>query len=407
MPIESHIDPKLLSSIIELIILFAIIFFILRILFTCYVKTPQYTSKIISGFGGDFKRTTHAGFAWKLPSPFERVVYTADLTLQVTDFDVNIKTKDDNFVDLPVQIHYEIFDPIKSARLPDLAKRKQVMQTLAQNVIRGHFAEGDLQKIYTSRNEMAELVRSELQKNMEDYGLIVRDVVVENPKLPIELQTSMQGVVIADRKLEAARKNAEANKVTVVAQAEGEQALLTAKAAGEKARLLAQAEGEGAIRVAQAEAEKKARLALGEGVAGEQIAIAKGFHESVESMTAGGITATEAVSYLMMTNRMQYNKQNIEVLAQAYGKIDNAVLFADIQNPAGMLADGAHGSETLGTYGRCEDFVTPDHRRRSIAPDRDGKWHDATARGRAMEGVKPSKTVAGLPGDTGVVVIAK
>jgi len=335
---EFHLD--ILNYIKPIFFVYAVIFILIVLfLLTSYVKTPQYTSKIIAGFGGNFIRTTRAGLSWKLPAPFERVVYMADLTLQVTDFDVNIKTKDDNFVDLPVQIHYEIADAIKSARLPDLAKRKQVMQTLAQNVIRGHFAEGDLQKIYTSRNEMAELVRSELQKNMEDYGLIVRDVVVENPRLPEDLQTSMQNVVIADRKLEAARKNAEANKVTIVAQAEGEQALLTAKAAGEKARLLAQAEGEGAIRIAQAEAEKKARLALGEGVAGEQVAIARGFHESVESMTAGGITAIEAVNYLMMTNRMQYNKQNIETLAAAYGKIRNAVLFADIQNPAGMLGD--------------------------------------------------------------------
>ena len=307
-----YLDTKTIIIVVAALI-------VLRLLFTCFVLTPQYTSNVVAGFGGEFKRTTGAGFSWKWPSPLERVAYRADLTLQVTDFDVNIKTKDDNFVDLPVQIHYEIADAIKSARLPDLAKRRQVMQTLAQNVIRGHFAEGDLQKIYTSRNEMAELVRSELQKNMEDYGLIVRDVVVENPKLPEELQISMQSVVIADRKLEAARKNAEANKVTIIAQAEGEQALLTAKAAGEKARLLAQAEGEGAIRVAQAEAEKKARLALGEGVAGEQVAIAKGFHESIESMARGGLSAEAAMGYLMATNRLQYNKQNIEALAIAYG----------------------------------------------------------------------------------------
>ncbi|MDR3494006.1 MAG: SPFH domain-containing protein [Ancalomicrobiaceae bacterium] len=332
MDFPAYLDTKTIVIVVVALV-------VLRILVTCFVLTPQYTSKIIAGFGGEFKRTTDAGFSWKLPSPLERVAYRADLTLQVTDFDVNIKTKDDNFVDLPVQIHYEIADAIKSARLPDLAKRKQVMQTLAQNVIRGHFAEGDLQKIYTSRNEMAELVRSELQKNMTDYGLTIRDVVVENPKLPTELQSSMQNVIIADRKLEAARKNAEANKVTIVAQAEGEQALLTAKAAGEKARLLAQAEGEGAIRVAQAEAEKKARLALGEGVAGEQMAIAKGFHDSIESMTQGGVTAEAAMGYLMATNRLQYNKQNIESLATAYGKIDNALLFADIQNPAGLLGD--------------------------------------------------------------------
>jgi regulator of protease activity HflC (stomatin/prohibitin superfamily) len=127
-------------------------------------------------------------------------------------------------------------------------------------------------------------VQGELAKSMADYGLQIRDVVVDNPKLPQELQDAMQGVVIADRKMEAARKNAEATNVTMIAQAEGEQALLTAQAQGEKVRLLAKAEGEGAIRVAQAEAEKRARLLLGEGVGGEQIAIAEGFEKSVENM---------------------------------------------------------------------------------------------------------------------------
>ena len=164
------------------------------------------------------------------------------------------------------------------------------MQALAQNVIRSHFAEGDLQRIFASRTEMAITVQNELAKSMLDYGLFIRDVVVDNPKLPMELRDSMQGVVIADRKMEAAKKNAEAVKVTMVAQAEGEQALLTAKALGEKARLMAQAEGEGAIRVAQAQAEKTARLLLGEGVGGEQMAIAEGFEKSVENMKKAGIS---------------------------------------------------------------------------------------------------------------------
>jgi len=247
-------------SLLTSLLTFSIIW-LLVLLKLSYVKTPQYKSKIIAGFGGEFRRSTNAGLSWKVPF-LERVVYEVDLTLQTSEFDVNIKTQNDNFIDVPVQIHYEITDPIKSARLPDLEKRKSVMQALAQNVIRSHFAEGDLQRIFTSRTEMADNVQKELAKNMSDYGLYIRDVVVDNFKLPTELKDSMQGVVIADRKMEAARKNAEAVKATRVAQAEGEQALLTAKALGEKARLMAQAEGEGAIRIAQAQAEKTARLLL-------------------------------------------------------------------------------------------------------------------------------------------------
>jgi regulator of protease activity HflC (stomatin/prohibitin superfamily) len=308
-----------------------------------YVKTPQYKSKIIGGFGGEFKRSTEAGLSWKTPI-LERVVDEVDLTLQASEFDVNIKTQNDNFIDVPVQIHYEIADPIKSARLPE-GRRKSVMQALAQNVIRSHFAEGDLQRIFASRTEMAINVQKELAKSMLDYGLLIRDVVVDNPKLPVELRDSMQGVVIADRKMEAAKKNAEAVKVTMVAQAEGEQALLTAKALGEKARLMAQAEGEGAIRVAQAQAEKTARLLLGEGVSGEQMAIAEGFEKSVENMKKAGITGREAMDYLMQTNTLQYGKQNIEAISTAYSRIPNALLIADVLNPSQYVGKGNIVSE--------------------------------------------------------------
>lgn len=318
------------------------------------VLTPQYRSKVIAGLGGEFKRATQAGLSWKIPI-FERVVYEVDLTLQVSEFDVNIKTQNDNFIDVPVQIHYEIADPMKSARLPNLERRKSVMQALAQNVIRSHFAEGDLQRIFTSRTEMAVNVQRELAKSMADYGLQIRDVVVDNPKLPQELQDAMQGVVIADRKMEAARKNAEATKVTMIAQAEGEQALLTAQAQGEKVRLLAKAEGEGAIRVAQAEAEKRARLLLGEGVGGEQIAIAEGFEKSVENMKKTGITGQEAMDYLMQTNMLQYGKQNIEAISNAYARIPNALLIADVLNPNSVSPSSSIGVEgPAGTSGSRE-----------------------------------------------------
>ncbi|HTJ02440.1 MAG TPA: SPFH domain-containing protein [Methylovirgula sp.] len=306
----------------------------LRVIFSCYLRTPQYKSKVVAGFGGQFKRATQAGGSWKLPVPFEKVAYTADLTLQITDFQVNVKTKDDNFIDLPIEIHYEITDPIKAARLPDVDRRKQVMQNLAQNVIRSHYADGDIQAVYTSRNRMAEEVRNELQKNMEDYGLTIRDVLVENPILPPDLQRALQSVVIADRNLEASRKTAEAEKVKLVAKAEGEQALLTAQANGERARLLAQAEGEGAIAVAKAKAEKEARTLLGEGVANEQRAVAQGFHDSVEKMTSAGITADQATAFINLTNNRQLERQVAEAYAKAYGAMRNAVLFADIPNHA-------------------------------------------------------------------------
>jgi regulator of protease activity HflC (stomatin/prohibitin superfamily) len=319
----------------------AAIFTAIRAASSTIVRTPQYSTKVIAGWGGNLKRATSPGLSFKQPYPLESVAFTTDQTLQVTDFDVNVKTKDDNFIDLPIQIHYEISDAMASARLPDPKKRTQVMQTLAQNVIRGHFAEGNLQDVYRSRNEMAGVVRQELVKNMEDYGLTIRDVVVENPKLPENLQKSMQAVAIAARNLETSRFQADAVRVSAVAQAEAEQAVLIAKANGEKAQLLAKAEGEGAILVAKAEAEKRARTALGEGTAAEQIAIAEGLSSSVEHIKKSGLTAQDALHYIQDLNNRQLERQVSQAYAEAYGKIPRAVLFADTPNTSVGRGDGA------------------------------------------------------------------
>lgn len=304
-----------------------------------YVRTDPYQSKVIAGFGGDLKRATVQGGSWK--KPFERVAFTIDQTLQVTDFPVNIRTQEEagnNFVDLPVQIHYEISDPMKSARLPDEARRKQVMQTLAQNVIRSHFAEKTLQEVYTSKSDIAAAVKAELEENMRDYGLTIRDVVVENPTLEPKLQESIQAVTIAERTFAAAKLNAESVKVTAMGKAEGEQAVLMAQANGKKALLIAEAEGQGAIRIAAAEAEEKARLALGRGIAGEQKEIAEGLAVAIKTLKEPGVSPDKAMDYFQGTNQGQYTKQNIEALVEGYKGIEHAILFADMPNPASFLA---------------------------------------------------------------------
>jgi hypothetical protein len=43
-----------------------------------YVKTPQYKSKIIAGFGGEFKRATEAGLSWKTLIPqSDRILFAS------------------------------------------------------------------------------------------------------------------------------------------------------------------------------------------------------------------------------------------------------------------------------------------------------------------------------------------
>ncbi len=281
--------------------IYALVFATLFILllfnaFTTFGVTQQNTTKIISRFGR-FTRTTQPGFYTKSPWPFETIAATVSTQVQIAALSIKIKTQDNAFPDLPIKIHYAIEDAIRSSRLFDVRSQ---MDTLVQNVVRSHFADQALQGVYSARNEMAEIVRQELQAKMAEYGLRIADVIVDNPIIPPDLQHALQSVIISVNTLAATRNNAEAERTTILAKAN---------------------------------ATAESRKALGEGIANEQKAIAAGFEASVENMRAAGLTAEQAIAFIQRTNELQRDLS----VAQAYAaSVKSAVLFTNTPATGGL-----------------------------------------------------------------------
>jgi regulator of protease activity HflC (stomatin/prohibitin superfamily) len=357
--------------------------------FTALVRTKQNTSKLIANFGGKYVRYTNAGLSGKKPWPFETVAKEVDLTTQILDIKIGIRTVEQStvqansqtapaarqqtasgtgadqdvtqsaieqangqlhyFVNVPVQVQFFVVDPIKASLLPDAvdprqpSRRKDFMENRIRNVITAHFANKGLQQVYAERNQVAQEVKADLEQQLTDkYGLGVGTVTVDNPDLDSGLMDSIKQASVAGLRLATQRQNAEADRITRVANAQAEQAELIAKAEGQKAALLATAEGEGAIRIAQARAEKESRTLLGQGVAAEQTAIFDSLNDAMEKLAAKGIKPEQVMDYMQQTNNRQLAKQIAEAFAAAYGKIPNAVLFAGVPNPA-------HGEGVAGT----------------------------------------------------------
>lgn len=263
--------------------------------------TRQNTTKVIAQFGR-YIRATEPGLYTKAPWPFQTVAGTISTQVQVAALSIKIKTRDNAFPELPVKIHYAIEDAIRASRLFDVSRQ---MDTLVQNVVRSHFADQTLDEVYKARNEMAGIVRQELQARMAEYGLRIADVVVENPLIPDDLQRALQSVIISVNTLAATRNNAEAERTTILAKAN---------------------------------ATAESRKALGEGIANEQKAIAAGFEESIQNMRSAGLSVEQAIDFIRRTNDQQRDLN----IAQAYGAaIKNAVIFT--QAPSVM--SGAHGGD--------------------------------------------------------------
>ena len=354
----------------------------LRAALSSFVRTEQYTSKIIANFGGKYVRSTNAGLSGKKPWPLETVAKTVNLTTQILDIKIDIRTVEQStvqnnaqtspaarqlaapvadggeqpttptptieqangqlhyFVQVPVQIQFVVSDPIKAELLPgtpdanEPSRRKDFMQNRVRSVVTAHFANKGLQEVYAERNQVAAEVTRDLTEQMEKYGINIGTVTVDNPDLDGGLMDAIRKASEAGLRLATQRQNAEADRITRVANAQASQAELIAKAEGEKAALLAKAEGEGAIRIAQAKAEKEARTLLGQGVAAEQTAIFDSLHDAMDKLKEKGIKPEQVMEYMQATNNRQLARQIAEAYAEAYGKIPNAMLFAGVPNPA-------------------------------------------------------------------------
>jgi regulator of protease activity HflC (stomatin/prohibitin superfamily) len=293
---EIGVDQFPLAAILEIMFLLVLGLIIMSM----FGVTQQNTTKIIAKFGR-YVRVTQPGFYTKSPWPFETVAGTISTQVQIAALAIKIKTRDNAFPDLPVKIHYIIEEAIRASRLFDVRLQ---MDTLVQNVVRSHFADQELADIYKARNEMADIVKQELQAKMADYGLRIVDVIVDNPVIPDDLQRALQSVIISLNTLAATRNNAEAERTTILAKA-------TATA--------------------------DSRKSLGEGIANEQKAIAAGFEESVSNMTKAGLSVDQAIHFIMRTNEQQRDLN----IAQAYaGAIKSAVIFTSAP-AAGNNATGS------------------------------------------------------------------
>lgn len=265
----------------------------------CIRIVQQQTVKVVETFG-KFARTLEPGLNF-IFVPFQSIAGAVDLRIIEVRSEVNIKTKDNVFVELPVNIQLRV-DPAKvSEAFYKLADPHTQISTWVLNAIRSISSNMLLEDMFQDRTKIVSEVTSQLADKLSGYGYILEAVLIDQPTVSGPVQESFNRVVAAKRLAEAAEQEGKAEKIRLVA-------------------------------VAEAEAEAQRQRA--KGLADARQTLAEGIVASMVKFEEKGVTAVEAINTLTEVNR-------IDALREV-GKHGNTILVDLAAKNLGINVSGQH-----------------------------------------------------------------
>ena len=257
---------------------------------------------------GKFARVAGPGLNWKTPY-LETVVRRLSMKVQQFDVQVETKTQDNVFVQIPVSIQYKIIPEGVEAAFYKLSDPVKQIESMVYNVVLGHVPKMKLDDTFLNQADIASDLRDNLDASMKEYGYSIVKVLISDIVPDQKVKAAMNDINAAQREREATVSRAETNKLLLVKQAE-------------------------------AEAESK-RL-QGEGIANQRKAIITGLKDSVEDFakTVPGSTPQDVMQLVLMTQYFDTLKEiaandhsntiliphTPNTLTDIYGQIRNAII---------------------------------------------------------------------------------
>jgi regulator of protease activity HflC (stomatin/prohibitin superfamily) len=210
---------------------------------------PQARAAIVERFGR-YHRTLNAGL--NVITPFiDRVRPLIDLREQVISFPVQpVITMDNLVVGIDTIIYFQVTDPRAATYEISsyLTGVEQLTLTTLRNVVGGM----DLETTLTSRDQINNELRRELDEATGKWGLRVSRVELRAIEPPSSIQDSMEKQMRADRDKRAAILSAEGSKQSAILTAEGERQAAVLRARGEAEAVVLRAEGDAKAAAARA-----------------------------------------------------------------------------------------------------------------------------------------------------------
>ena len=168
-----------------------------------------------------FSRTINPGLNWIVPV-IQRVRSIVSLQIVEIKTQVEIKTTDNMFVDLPVSIMTSPDVNNVEKAFYKLRSPEEQIPTFVLDAVRSVASGMKLQDLFSDRQKIAEEVKGVVADKLRGYGYQIDGVLVNQPNVPAAVQTSFNRVIAAEREAEAATKEGAAAKIKAEALAEAE-----------------------------------------------------------------------------------------------------------------------------------------------------------------------------------------
>jgi regulator of protease activity HflC (stomatin/prohibitin superfamily) len=195
-------------------------------------------------------------------------------------------------VDVATNLIYQVNDGMEGIKRYTYALQDRVgsIGAIIENSLRTYIAKETHEGILEKKEELAQHIRLDLEKQFEEWGMIIKSFQITNVNFPQTITSAMSEVVASEQLRKAAANKGEAVKIQAIKEAE---------------------------------AERERKRLQGEGIALEREAIAQGLQTSIDIVRkcTGGDTK-EILALLTLTQYLDTMK--------GVGTSDNAkIIFLD------------------------------------------------------------------------------
>merc|ERR1719407_149847 len=205
------------------------------------------------------------------------------MRLQQMEVSCETKTKDNVFVLIRVAVQYQVNDDeesIKNAHYR-LTNPKQQIESYVFDVVRSSVPKIDLDDVFTTKEEIAQNIKSELTSAMSSFGYAI-------------LASPITDINPDDQVKRAMNEINKQRRLRVAAEDEGEAV---------KIRAIKEAEAVASRTEIQAKADAEAKFLAGQGIARQRQAIMEGLRESVNAFKSevAGVDAKAVMDLMIIT----------------------------------------------------------------------------------------------------------
>lgn len=252
-----------------LTIAFGVVAFLgLIALASTFFTIQQRTSAIVQRLGR-FVREAKPGLNVKIPF-IDSVAGRVNLRVQQLNVKIETKTEDNVFVQMVVAVQYFVLPDKVYDAFYKLADTEQQITSYVFDVVRAQVPKIKLDDVFAKKDDIADIVKSELAEVMSDFGYGILKALVTDIDPDANVKQSMNEINAAQRMRVAATEKGEAERI---------------------------------IKVKLAEGDAQSKALQGRGIADQRQAIVAGLRDSVDEFqkSVPGTTAKDVMNLVLMT----------------------------------------------------------------------------------------------------------